>query len=222
MALVERQTRFSRVTTVSRVRWRYVWAALAALLLASAFWLDAAVHSWMVANQTPSARAFMRAVSWWGDWPFHVGLGVAGAVGAYAIGSRSWLAIFAAMVLACAVAGVVNRAIKIAAGRSRPTVEIDAGWNGPRLSAKYNAFPSGHTAASTAFFAVLCFTKKRIGLLFVAIPMLIGLSRVYLGGHHLSDVVFAAMLGVVCAAFITPYVLRRLGGETVAEPIDRT
>jgi membrane-associated phospholipid phosphatase len=75
---------------------------------------------------------------------------------AHFVGSRRWLAIFAAMVIACAVAGTVNRVIKIAAGRSRPAVQVDAGWNGPRFSSKYHAFPSGHTAASTCVFPRRC------------------------------------------------------------------
>jgi undecaprenyl-diphosphatase len=171
----------------------------------------------MVSHQTPTARAFMRNVSWWGDWPWHVLVGAIGAAVAYGLGSRRWLAIFAAMIVACAVAGTVNRAIKIAAGRSRPSVEIDAGWNGPRFSSKYHAFPSGHTAASSAFFAALCFASWRVGVWFLPIPLLIGFSRLYVGAHHLSDVVFAVMLGTVCAALVTPHIQRRLHRPEIAE-----
>ena len=201
-------------------QWRYVLLALGALLIGSAFWFDVMVQSWMVSHQTPGARAFMRSVSWWGDWPAHVLLGIVGAGVAHLVGSRRWFAIFAAMIVACAVAGTVNRAIKIAAGRSRPSVEIDVGWNGPRFSSKYNAFPSGHTAASTAFFAALCVARWRVGVWLLPIPLLIGFSRLYVGAHHLSDVVFAVMLGSVCAALLTPYIQRRLGGESQRENPD--
>jgi undecaprenyl-diphosphatase len=194
-----------------------VFVALGALVIASAFWFDAAAQSWMLSHQTPATRAFMRNVSWWGDWPWHVGLGLVGVAVAYGLGSRRWLAIFAAMIVACAVAGTVNRAIKIAAGRSRPSVEIDAGWNGPRFSSKYNAFPSGHTAASSAFFVALCVASWRVGIWFLVIPLLIGFSRLYVGAHHLSDVVCAAILGAICAAVVTPYVQRRLADQSTAE-----
>ena len=210
MALFETQTRFSRVTGSRGSRWWYVGLALGLVFVAAAFWFDAAVLRWMSDHQSAGLRAFMRNVSWWGDWPSHVLVGLLGAAAAYMLRSREWLAIFAAMVLACAATGTINRAIKIAAGRSRPSVEVDAGWNGPRFSSKYNAFPSGHTAASTAFFAALYFARPRIGLLFVPIPMLIAFSRLYLGAHHLSDVVFAALLGTVCAAIVTGFVLRRM------------
>jgi membrane-associated phospholipid phosphatase len=97
------------------------------------------------------------------------------------------------------------------AGRARPSVKTEgqhlasqgAGWNGPRLSSKYHAFPSGHTAASTAFFAVLLFANWRIGLACLPIPILIGFSRMYLGAHYLSDVVCAAVLGALCAFAVT-------------------
>ena len=218
MALVEIQTRFSRVTTFLGSRWRSLLLALGLVLAAAAFWFDAPVLRWMTAQQTPGARAFMRSVSWWGDWPSHVLLGLAGALIAHFVGSRRWLAIFAAMVIACAVAGTVNRVIKIAAGRARPAVQVDAGWNGPRFSSKYHAFPSGHTAASTAFFAALVVARGSIGWFFVPIPILIGFSRLYLGAHHLSDVVFAMMLGVVCAVMITPYVRSRIDRSAVSDP----
>ena len=68
-------------------------------------------------------------------------------------GSKKWIRIFAAMLLACATC----RRVGACASRSRPVVRGPRlnriGWNGPRFSSKYHAFPSGHTAASTAFFA---------------------------------------------------------------------
>ena len=66
------------------------------------------------------------------------------------------------MIIACALAGVAARVVKISTGRARPSVQSEAEWNGPRLNPRYNAFPSGHTAASTAFFATLAFASWRM------------------------------------------------------------
>jgi undecaprenyl-diphosphatase len=111
------------------------------------------------------------------------------------------------------MAGVSARAIKIATGRARPSVKTEAAWTGPRLSSKYHAFPSGHTAASTAFFATLFLASWRLGLLFVPIPALIAVSRMYVGAHYLSDITFAAMLGVSCALLAARFL--QIGNRSV-------
>ncbi len=211
MAASETQTGFCAVIGFVERRWWYAGAVAGALLLAAAFYFDATVAGWIVQHQTRAGIAFMRNVSNWGDWPSHVLPGAIGLAIACGLGSRPWRAIFLAMVVACAVAGFANSAIKLAAGRSRPSVKIDAGWNGPSLKSNYHAFPSGHTASSTAFFAVLCFARRRIGLALLPIPLLIATSRIYLNAHYLSDVVFAAMLGVLCALVAWRFVRRRFG-----------
>src|SRR5256885_2398433 len=141
----------------------------------------------------------MRMVSRVGDWPAHM---IAGAIGfaiAFVMGSKAWMRIFLAMLVALALAGVTTRAIKIATGRARPSVKTEARWNGPQLSSKYHAFPSGHTASSSAFFVALFLARKKIGGPLLLIPILIALSRMIVGAHYLSDVTVAAILGVVCA-----------------------
>lgn len=185
------------------LRWWYLLFAAAVILIPASFYLDANVQSWVLQHQSSSARSFMQAVSRYGDWPEHVALGLVLLGISYWRGSKRWRRIFAAMLIACALAGVSARAVKIATGRSRPNVQTEAGWNGPRLSARYNAFPSGHTAASTAFFATLAFASWRVGAGFLAIPLLIAFSRMYVAAHHLSDVVGAALIGVGVAYFVT-------------------
>ena len=144
----------------------------------------------------------MRIVSRVGDWPAHA---IAGAIGfaiAFAVGSKAWMRIFLAMLIALALAGVTTRAIKIATGRARPSVKTEAQWNGPQFRSKFHAFPSGHTASSTAFFVALFLARKKIGAPLLLIPILIAISRLIVGAHYLSDVTFAAILGVICALLV--------------------
>ena len=178
--------------------WLVVFLASALLLVASLY-LDRTVQAWMAQHGNPEARSFMQAVSRYGDWPEHVLLGLILIGIAYWRGSKRWTRIFAAMILACALAGIGARVVKVATGRSRPNVQTEAEWNGPRINARYNAFPSGHTAASTAFFATLAFATWRIGAGLLTIPLLIAFSRMYVAAHYLSDVVCAAIIGVVTA-----------------------
>jgi membrane-associated phospholipid phosphatase len=180
------------------LRWFLVFPAAALLLLAS-FYGDAAVHAWMTQHQFPALRSFMQAVSKYGDWPEHVVLGLLLLGIAYWRGSKHWRRVFAAMIIACALAGVGARVVKISTGRARPNVQTAAEWNGPKLNPRFNSFPSGHTAASTAFFAALAFASWRIGAGFLVIPILIAFSRMYVAAHHLSDVVCAAMIGAMAA-----------------------
>ncbi|MDQ6626182.1 MAG: phosphatase PAP2 family protein [Verrucomicrobiota bacterium] len=173
------------------------------VICAFAFASDASVAAWIAAHQNQSLRGAMQAVSRWGDWPSHVGVGLVAALIAYLRGSRRWMRVFLAMVLACAIAGGVARIVKVSTGRARPTVQADVGWNGPRLQSKYHAFPSGHVAASGAFFAVLAFVSWRAGALFLLVPAVIAFSRIYIGAHFLSDVTCAAVLGIVIAWLVT-------------------
>lgn len=183
------------------VRWLLILAG-AAILVWVSFGLDEAVRSWITEHQGATAKSFMRAVSKYGDWPEHVALGVILVTLAWTRGSKSWMRVFAAMILACALAGIGARAVKIATGRARPNVQAESGWNGPRLSSRYNAFPSGHTAASTAFFATLVFAGWRIGVGLLMIPMLIAFSRMYVAAHYLSDVVAGALIGLLAASLV--------------------
>jgi membrane-associated phospholipid phosphatase len=186
---------------IGALRWFLVFPAAALLLLAS-FYGDAAVHAWMTHHQFSALRSFMQGVSKYGDWPEHVVLGLLLLGIAYWRGSKHWQRIFAAMIIACALAGVAARVVKISTGRARPSVQTEAEWNGPRLSPRYNSFPSGHTAASTAFFATLAFASWRIGAGFLVIPILIAFSRMYVAAHHLSDIVGAAMIGAMAASVV--------------------
>jgi membrane-associated phospholipid phosphatase len=187
---------------ITRARSRKVWIALvvlAVIALVAAFFLDQSAAAWINAHSSPVLRRVMRMVSRVGDWPVHAFAGAIGIAIAFAVGSKVWMRIFIAMLVALALAGVTTRAIKIATGRARPSVKTEAHWNGPQFSSKYHAFPSGHTASSTAFFVALFLARKKLGAPLLLIPILIALSRMIVGAHYLSDVTFAAILGVICA-----------------------
>ncbi len=180
--------------------WKWIFLLLLALLaIAAAFHFDPVVRQWVSEHSTRGTRQFMRNVSRYGDWPTHVIAGLLIIALAALRGNKRWVNIGLTMILACALAGVVARGVKIATGRARPSVKQELGWQGPRLSSKYNSFPSGHTAATTAFFGVLLFAHRRLALALSPIPLLIALSRMYVAAHYLSDVVCAMILGLFCA-----------------------
>jgi membrane-associated phospholipid phosphatase len=194
-------------------RWWYLFFFAAGLVLLASFYLDAGAQVWIVQHQNTGARRIMGSVSHFGDWPEHISLGLTLLALAYWRRSKKWMRILAAMILACALAGAGTRVVKILAGRARPSAQTEAAWNGPNLSARYNAFPSGHTAASTAFFATLALACWRIGTPFLVIPLLIAFSRMYVAAHYLSDVVCASLIGLFSA-----YCIARWISPTIRNP----
>jgi len=182
---------------------------IAAIAIAVSFHFDDTVRAFMMQHQNRATHDFMRYVSLFGDWPSHAAAGLILLGLAWYRRSKEWTRIFLAMLLAMLLTGVVGTVIKRSVPRARPSVQTEARWGGPRFSSKYHSFPSGHTGASTAFFAVLLIARRRIGLACLPIPILIGFSRMYIGAHYLSDVVCAAVLGAVCALIVSGVIFHR-------------
>jgi undecaprenyl-diphosphatase len=95
--------------------------------------------------------------------------------------------------------------------RDRPPVRIlDPGLD------PHHSYPSGHVAASVALYgalAVLIWRTDRnpwrwVCAPLVAVPLLVGLARMYLGAHHLSDVVTSLVFMSVWLAFAAAVLLR--------------
>ena len=185
--------------------------AIAATAIVVSFHFDDTVRDFMMQHQNPALRNFMRYVSLLGNWPLHAAAGLVLLGVAWRRGSEEWTRILLAMLLAMMLAGVAGTVIKRTVPRARPSVHAETRWGGSRFSTKYHSFPSGHVGASTAFFGVLIIARRRLGLLCLPIPILIGISRMYLGAHHLSDVVCAALLGTLCALVVAHLMLFRMG-----------
>ena len=59
------------------------------------------------------------------------------------------------------------------------------------------SFPSGHTATSTAMAYLL--SKEYNRWIFMLIPFVVGISRLYIGVHYPSDVLGGFLLGLFIA-----------------------
>jgi undecaprenyl-diphosphatase len=197
----------------SAVFYWLIGIAIAATAVAASFHFDDTVRDFIMQHQKPAMRNFMRYVSLFGDWPSHAAVGLVLLGIAWRRGSQKWTRIFLAMLLAMMLAGVVGTVIKRTVPRPRPSVQTEMRWGGPRFSSKYHSFPSGHVAASTAFFGVLFLARRRVGLACLAIPILIGFSRMYIGAHYLSDVVCAAILGTLCALVVAHFLFLQIGNR---------
>jgi undecaprenyl-diphosphatase len=105
-----------------------------------------------------------------------------------------------------AIAGVLvlNVLLKLAFHRARPV------FDDPVLTLPTYSFPSGHVAASTVFYGLLVAwafrhvhgtaARSGVAVLAIATLALVGMSRMVLGVHYLTDVIGASAEGVAWLA----------------------
>ncbi len=154
--------------------------------------VDAQVAQWFHAHATSGLTRFMLAVTYLHS---SISIGVLSALLGtyfYMSNARYWL-----LSLVVAVPGgmLLNVLLKHIFTRSRPT------FSNPILTLYTYSFPSGHTAAATLFYGIIasylvCLTRDwgtRSAIVAGAVLMvlLVGMSRLYLGVHFLSDVLAA-------------------------------
>lgn len=60
------------------------------------------------------------------------------------------------------------------------------------------SFPSGHSTAAFAFATAVFMLNKRAGIFCYIYAVLTAFSRLYLYVHYPSDVIFGAILGILC------------------------
>jgi len=104
------------------------------------------------------------------------------------------------MVLGMAVTGiVVNFILKIIINRSRPH-EIIAGFSTLISPPADASFPSGHAAlAFASAYGIYRILGARCGIPAYILAVIVAFSRLWVGAHFPSDVIFGAAIGVVCA-----------------------
>jgi undecaprenyl-diphosphatase len=177
-----------------------VTAAIGLLLtnVAPTGWLgrwDESVDAWFVSRRTPTMNSWTNVGSHIATGPL-VGVVAAVAVIALALFRRRRQAAFlaAALLLETATFLTVTRVV----GRARPAV--------PRLdpAPPTSSFPSGHTAAALVLWLGLAMIVSTLStsrairvtawVLGIVVPLGVGLSRIYRGMHHPTDVMGSAVL----------------------------
>lgn len=93
--------------------------------------------------------------------------------------------------LSLGFAAALTYIIKYAVMRQRPeAIGIAA-----VIAATGYSFPSAHSATAFSALPVMDKVFKKLNYAWIAIAALISFSRIYLGVHYLSDVIFGGMLG---------------------------
>ena len=121
---------------------------------------------------------------------------------------------------------LLNFILKLVFRRARPVFE------NPLVNIATYSFPSGHTVAATVFYGALtayllgrvASTGARIAILATATALvaLVGLSRIYLGAHYLSDVVGAMLEGLAWLSLcLTAAAMARRHADSAAKGRNR-
>ena len=119
--------------------------------------------------------------------------------------------ILCSVMLAVLTTGV----LKFLIGRSRPIIyeALNATLFVPGTSEHvFNSMPSGHAAASFAGLVMIGMLYPRIKWATWTLAIIVGLSRVYIGAHWPSDVIFGAFIGMVCADIVKS-VLKKINSK---------
>lgn len=96
---------------------------------------------------------------------------------------------------AFAVELICYKIIKQTTSRHRP-FKVNASIQNLVVPQDEYSFPSGHTAAATVAALLFSMAVPALIPLFAGIPIIIGISRIYLGVHYPSDVLMGFTLGV--------------------------
>lgn len=166
---------------------------------------DAHAQSIVDSIASPKLTSVVRVVTFFGSWPSLAILSTALASILFLEGSRRRFYTFSSIM---AGGGLLSVLLKGGYHRARPDlIQI--------ITAQGYSFPSGHSMGSTLFFGGLAyvlffsgkqsFLRRAAGILVCLFSAaLIGLSRVYLHVHYLSDVAAGFVAGLawigICVA----------------------
>jgi undecaprenyl-diphosphatase len=159
---------------------------------------DDAIRAWILAHQNPVVYKIAYIATWIGSPTVMVIVAIAAGAWFYHSRGHSKAGV---VVAAPATGGLLSGGLKLLYGRARPA-------GAAIFNERTFAFPSGHAATSAAVMVTLCYVlaRERIISWPVAIviggsvPLVVGLTRIYLDVHWTTDVVGGWAIGLLVAA----------------------
>lgn len=165
--------------------------------------LDERVIAWFQEQASPARTQLARIVTALGSVAF---LTAASLVTAIVLLRRGFIYRFVALIATSGGGCLLNILLKHYFQRQRPVLE------NPLVTLASYGFPSGHTMGATLFFGLLAlliahssrwaWSHRIFAFCSAALLIaLVGISRIYLGAHYLTDVSGAIALGLAWLAF---------------------
>ena len=189
------------ITTALLAGWWFVSAATELRAADSPSAADRHLALWFAQHATPARTRIAEVITFFGSATFLAPAGIGAAL--LLLRRRDWYWA-SALMLTVGGGGLLNVALKNLLQRPRPS------YDEALVHASGYSFPSGHTMGAVLFYGsmtvlVATHVKTRCWQMLAPAPallaiVLIGLSRVYLGAHYVSDVTAAAAAGLAWLA----------------------
>lgn len=107
---------------------------------------------------------------------------------------KNWPMAVKLLVAAVLSRGIITETIRWVWPRLRPFAENNVHLILPRETVA--SFPSGHATFYFAVATVVYFYNKKLGIIFFAASVLMGLARIFGGVHWPSDILAGALIGI--------------------------
>jgi|ERR1700754_2391334 len=169
---------------------------------------------------SPGMTSAMRGISFLGSMIF---LTIATAFAVFLFARRHWRREAILFAITMGGAALLNMTLKLAFQRPRPVPYFNL------VPPESYSFPSGHSLASCCFYGALAaivttrLKRKRdrtiLWVLSIAMFLLIGLSRIYLGVHYTTDVIAgfsAALIWIMVVRFVEVQLRKRRNRRILA------
>jgi membrane-associated phospholipid phosphatase len=133
----------------------------------------------------------------------------------FVLKNKLWSMRILFLFISISASGLLNMLIKWLAGRHRPINLFNSGLFGFdyfRIIYESTSFPSGHSVTAFTLAAAISILFPRWSIPAFAAAVAIGMSRIMITSHYLSDVIVGAAVGIL-GTLAVKYVFDRLNIE---------
>ena len=124
--------------------------------------------------------------------------------------NKLWSNRFLFLFISISASGLISILIKWLVGRYRPSMLEKGffGFNYFGVGYELTSFPSGHTITAFSLAAAVSILFPRLSILAFVAAVSIGISRILITSHYLSDVIAGAGIGIL-STMIVKYIFDR-------------
>lgn len=198
------------------------WVVISYVLLVtlSFLYLDKPIALFVHGLDLGNRLILLKALSWVGlSAGYLIGLPVLALVLRYVLKNITWACRTWFVWFCIFIPDLIAVGLKTIFGRARPELLFQEqlyGFQWFKHGHLYHSFPSGHTTTIMGLVFGLCIIMPRYRWLFLCLGVAVGISRILLLQHYLSDVLTAAYLALI-EVWIMQRVLQRYAPKFIEQ-----